>query len=76
VDLTLVPFERSVKLLPCSVLGLLWLQTHFESRHWEQLACGQTRIDRASAQQLRLDAERAGLRLSLLPALSPCSGQL
>lgn len=75
VDLTLVPLERSVKLLPGSVLGVLWLQTHFEARHWDRLIRGQTRLDQASAEQLRLDAERAGLRLCLLPAFRSCSEQ-
>lgn len=74
VDLTLVPLGRSVQLMPGSVLGVLWLQTHFDRRHWDQLVRGQTRIDRASAEQVRFDAEQAGLRLSLLPDLNSCPG--
>lgn len=69
MDLTLVPLDQGIRLLPTSILGLLWLQTHFGKRHWEQLAGGITRIDRVSADQLLQDAERGGLRVAVLPAL-------
>lgn len=67
-DLALAGLQRGVRLLPCSVLGLLWLQTHFEDRYWEPLASGRARLDRASAEQLGSEAEAAGLRVARLAA--------
>jgi hypothetical protein len=52
--------------MPCSVLGLLWLQTHFERRHWEPLAAGHVSVDAMSCQKLCCDAQAAGLRISRL----------
>jgi hypothetical protein len=67
-DLALAGLQRGVRLLPCSVLGLLWLQTHFEDRYWEPLASGRARLDRASADQLGSAAEAAGLKVARLAA--------
>lgn len=67
-DLALAGLQRGVRLIPCSVLGLLWLQTHFEDRYWEPLAMGRARLDRASADQLGAEAEAAGLKVARLAA--------
>lgn len=65
-DLALAGLRRGVRLMPCSVLGLLWLQTHFEDRYWEPLASGRARLDRASADQLQSEAEASGLKVARL----------
>ena len=67
-DLALAALNRGVRLMPCSVLGLLWLQTHFDDRYWEPLANGRARLDRVSADQLGADAEAAGLKVARLEA--------
>lgn len=67
-DLALARFEQGVRLLPCSVQGMMWLQTHFEDQLWESLASGLARVDDLSAQQLGCDAEAAGLRVARLAA--------
>jgi len=67
-DLALIELHQNVRLLPASLLGVLWLQTHFESRHWPALAAAEARLDAASSEQLAADAEAAGLpvvRISL-----------
>lgn len=67
-DLALAGLQRGVRLMPCSVLGLLWLQTHFDDCYWEPLAKGRARLDRASADQLGAEAEAAGLKVVRLAA--------
>ncbi|MCX5940432.1 MAG: hypothetical protein NTX18_05310 [Cyanobium sp. LacPavin_0818_WC50_MAG_67_9] len=67
-DLALAQLSRGVRLMPCSVLGMVWLQTHFEDRFWEPLATGSARVDRASADQLGVEAEAAGLKVARLVA--------
>ena len=37
MDLRLLAEGTSFRLVPASVHGILWLQTHFESEHWELL---------------------------------------
>jgi len=73
-DLALIVLQKNVRLLPASLLGVLWLQTHFESRHRPSLAAAEARLDAASSEQLAADAEAAGLpvvRTSLgLPSLT------
>jgi hypothetical protein len=65
-DLALAQVASGFRLMPCSVLGLLWLQTHFERRHWEPLAAGHVSIDSMSCQKLCCDAQAAGLSVSRL----------
>lgn len=65
-DLVLAQIASGFRLMPSSLLGMLWLQIHFESRHWEPLAAGRVSVDSISCQQLCGDAEAAGLRVSRL----------
>lgn len=65
-DLALAQVAAGFRLMPCSVLGLLWLQTHFERRHWEPLTAGHVCVDSISCQKLCFDAKAAGLRVSRL----------
>lgn len=65
-DLALARLAKGVRLVPCSVLGMVWLQTHFEDRFWEPLASGLARVDQASADQLGCEAEAAGLKVARL----------
>jgi hypothetical protein len=47
---------------------MVWLQTHFDDRFWEPLATGTARVDLASADQLGVEAEAAGLKVARLVA--------
>ena len=71
MDLHLLAEGTSFRLVPASVHGILWLQTHFESEHWELLADGHVIVNRADAETLMSDASEAGLNLNPLPSLSP-----
>ena len=73
MDLRLLAEDHSFRLVPTSVHGILWLQTHFESEHWELLADGHVIVNRMDAETLISDASEAGLNLNPLPTLSPAS---
>jgi hypothetical protein len=45
---------------------MVWLQTHFDDRFWAPLATGAARVDLASADQLGVEAEAAGLKVARL----------
>ncbi len=53
-----------------SVHGMLWLQTHFESNHWEAIASGQVILSNSNAESLYLDATNAGLIINSVPSIS------
>lgn len=71
MDLRLLAEGTSFRLVPGSVHGILWLQTHFESEHWDLLAEGQVIVNRSDAETLLFDASEAGLKLNPLPNLTP-----
>ena len=71
MDLRLLAEGTSFRLVPASVHGILWLQTHFESEHWELLSEGHVIVNRSDAETLMTDASQAGLTLNPLPSLSP-----
>ena len=71
MDLRLLAEGPSFRLVPASVHGILWLQTHFESEHWELLAEGHVIVSRSDAETLMFDASEAGLSLNPLPSMSP-----
>lgn len=71
MDLCLHSSDQSIRLRPGSILGMLWLQTHFEPEHWDLLAEGMVCLPPADAEALEQDATAAGLHVSQLPALSP-----
>ncbi len=53
-----------------SIHGMLWLQTHFESKHWEAIADERVILSISDAEMLAIDASRAGLTINLVPAIS------
>ncbi|MAN18602.1 MAG: hypothetical protein CMN94_02300 [Synechococcus sp. EAC657] len=67
MDLRLHAEGTSFRVVPASVHGILWLQTHFESEHWELLADGLITLCRDDAERVCSDAAEAGLRLNPLP---------
>ena len=68
MDLRLLAEGTSFRLVPASVHGILWLQTHFESEHWELLADGLINLCRDDVESLCSDAAEAGLSLDPLPS--------
>jgi len=74
MDLALVDMGRSYRLQAQSVLGLLWLQTHFAPESWDLLCSGRVRLNGTSRQSLCTDAMAAGLRVSCLELPRPVVG--
>ena len=71
MDLRLLKDGLSYRLTPNSIHGILWLQTHFESQHWDLLADGRVTVSRSDAEILWQDATKGGLTVAPLPTLSP-----
>ena len=61
MDIQLVDVLDKVFVVPQSIHGVLWLQTHFEEDNWDDLTSGAVTIDRHDAAMLVIDAEDAEL---------------
>ena len=70
MDISLSDKRNGTQIAPMSVHGILWLQTHFESNHWESLSNGLVKIPSKDAQILSQDAKQAGLNVSFINSLS------
>ena len=70
-DLSLTAKGGSYQLLPRSVMGMLWLQTHFESETWDLVCSGAVRLKTESCDHLCRDAIAAGLSVVRIPAVQP-----
>tara|TARA_B100000700_G_C14955522_1_gene813800 strand:- start:475 stop:702 length:228 start_codon:yes stop_codon:yes gene_type:complete len=70
MDIGLSETNSGTFLKPKSVHGILWLQTHFESTHWESIAKGLVIISIQDAQNLYKDAMIAGLNINFINALT------
>ena len=70
MDISLSDKRNGTQILPMSVHGILWLQTHFESDHWESLSNGLVIIPTQNAQMLLQDANQAGLNVNFINSLS------
>ena len=55
---------------PTSVLGMLWLQTHFEDNQWEALSNNQVIISKENSKLLIKDAISAGLMIKSVSGVS------
>ena len=69
MDLAMAGVGSSYRLLPTSVLGLAWLQTHFETNTWELICSGAVRLQAACVEELCRDANQAGLAMFRIPAV-------
>ena len=54
-------FNKSLK--PKSVIGMLWLQTHFENDQWEALSNNAVIISKENSELLVADATHAGIKI-------------
>ena len=68
-DLSLTPKGDSYQLMPRSVVGLVWLQTHFEAETWDLICSGAVRLKAESCDALCRDAREAGLCIARIPAI-------
>ena len=71
MDISLSEKRNGTQIEPKTVHGILWLQTHFESNHWEIISNGLVIIPTKDAQMLQEDATNAGLNVNFINSLSP-----
>ena len=70
MDICLSDKRNGTQIEPKSVHGILWLQTHFESKHWESISNGLVVIPFKDAKMLGEDAISAGLNINFINSLS------
>ncbi len=70
MDISLTNNRNGTQIEPRSIHGILWLQTHFESEHWESLSNGIVTIPTNDAKMLGQDALAAGINVSFINSLS------
>ena len=70
MDIRLLNKRNGTQLEPVSIYGMLWLQTHFESNHWDAIKDGLVMIPFKDAKMLAEDALQAGVRLNFVNSLS------
>tara|TARA_B100000965_G_C18908340_1_gene463402 strand:+ start:203 stop:430 length:228 start_codon:yes stop_codon:yes gene_type:complete len=70
MDISLSDKRNATQIEPKSVHGILWLQTHFESEHWESISNGLVIIPTKDAKILCEDANLAGLNVNFINSLS------
>ena len=69
MDISLSNKRNGTQIEPTSIHGILWLQTHFESEHWESISNGQVILPRQDAEMLGGDAQNAGLNVNFINSL-------
>ena len=69
-DIRLNRSWQGVYIKPQSVLGMLWLQTHFENDQWEALSNSTVTISEENSQLLIEDATNAGLNIECFSDIS------
>ena len=60
--------NKSIK--PISVIGMLWLQTHFDNEQWESLSNNEVIISKENSKLLVKDATSAGLKIESFSGVS------
>ena len=70
MDIWFINSNSRVHLRAASVHGMLWLQTHFESNHWEAIASEQVTLNKTDADLLAQDAKEAGLIINSIPEIA------
>tara|TARA_B100000965_G_scaffold103204_1_gene84978 strand:- start:1183 stop:1410 length:228 start_codon:yes stop_codon:yes gene_type:complete len=70
MDISLSDNRNGTQIEPKSIHGILWLQTHFNSEHWESLSNGLVIIPTKEAQMLGEDALMAGINVTFINSLS------
>ena len=72
MDICLVNIDNNLNksLLPTSVIGMLWLQTHFENDQWEALSNNEVIISKENSKLLIKDVTKAGLKIETVSEVS------
>lgn len=70
MDISLSDKRNGTQIEPKSVHGILWLQTHFESEHWESISNGLVIIPTKDAEMLDQDAKKAGINVNFINSLT------
>ena len=72
MDICLINKENdsTKSIQPTSVLGMLWLQTHFENDQWEALSNNLVVISQQNSKLLIEDATSAGLNIKSISEIS------
>ena len=64
MDLSLTGLGDSYRITARSVLGMLWLQTHFDASDWDSVCSGRARLHTDGVSSLCRDARQAGLQVT------------
>ena len=72
MDICLITIDNILNksLQPKSVLGMLWLQTHFENDQWEAISNSTVIISEENSKLLIEDANNAGLNVKCFSDIS------
>ena len=70
MDISLSEKRNGTQIEAGSVHGILWLQTHFESKYWESISNGLVIIPTKDSEMLSEDAQNAGLSINFINSLS------
>ena len=70
ISLANVDNKLNKSIIPSSVHGMLWLQTHFENEQWEALSENRIIISNEDSKHLSKDASLAGLTVKLISDIS------
>ena len=72
MDICLVNVDDNLNksLHPTSVIGMLWLQTHFENDQWEALSNNEVIISQENSKLLIKDVTSAGLKIQTVSEVS------
>ena len=72
MDISLVNIDNKLNksLRPKSIIGMLWLQTHFENDQWEALSNNEVIISKENSKLLMKDASSAGLIIKSFAGIS------
>ena len=62
-DIRLDRANEGFHLQAASVMGMLWLQTHFTNHDWEAIADGEATLSEPDAVKVANDADYAGLKI-------------
>ena len=72
MDICLINIDNNSNksLKPTSVIGMLWLQTHFDNDQWEVLSNNEVIISKENSKLLVKDATSAGLNIESFSGVS------
>ena len=72
MDICLVNIDNNLNksLKPTSVIGMLWLQTHFDNEQWEAIANNAVIISDENSKLLIKDATSAGINIKSFSGVS------